>query len=57
MDTNNITFLSNVNDVAGDFVIKVRLVRVWKQFIKENPSQVYSIESVMMDESVFIAPP
>jgi hypothetical protein len=52
MDTTRITLLSDVNDVSGDFVIKVRVVRVWRQYEKLDPTQLNSIEAVLMDEQV-----
>jgi hypothetical protein len=52
MDTSRITLLSDVNDVSGDFVTKVRVIRVWRQYDKQDPTQVYSIEAVLMDEKV-----
>jgi hypothetical protein len=52
MDNMKITLLNAVGDIAGEFVIKVRVIRTWKQWQKEDPSQVFSIEAIFMDESV-----
>jgi ribosome-interacting GTPase 1 len=52
MDNMNVTMLNAVNDIAGEFLVKVRVIRVWRQWQKLDPTQVFSVEAILMDENV-----
>ncbi|KAD2393457.1 hypothetical protein E3N88_40434 [Mikania micrantha] len=46
----NITFINQIDMLRDDYIIKVRVVRLWKQPMFKNPTETYSIEMILMDE-------
>ena len=52
MDMNNITLINDRDIQKDDFTIKIRIIRLWNQPLFKNPTQLYSIEMILMDEEV-----
>ncbi|KAJ0696335.1 putative nucleic acid-binding, replication factor A [Helianthus annuus] len=50
MVQSNITYLKDLDLARRDYTVKVRVLRLWKQPMYNNPEQFYSIEMIVVDE-------
>ncbi|KAJ0843662.1 putative nucleic acid-binding, replication factor A [Helianthus annuus] len=50
MEHGNITYLKDLDLARRDYTVKVRVLRLWKQPMYNNPEQFYSIEMIVVDE-------
>ncbi|XP_076920318.1 uncharacterized protein LOC143581407 [Bidens hawaiensis] len=50
MEHGNITYLKDLDLARRDYTVKVRVIRLWKQPLYNNPDQFYSIEMIVVDE-------
>ncbi|KAJ0461671.1 putative nucleic acid-binding, replication factor A [Helianthus annuus] len=50
MELGNITYLKDLDLARRDYTVKVRVLRLWKQPMYNNPDQFYSIEMIVVDE-------
>ncbi|KAJ0838683.1 hypothetical protein HanPSC8_Chr14g0597681 [Helianthus annuus] len=55
MVQSNITYLKDLDLARRDYTVKVRVLRLWKQPMYNNPEQFYSIEMIVVDEEVYIS--
>ncbi|KAL8242493.1 hypothetical protein R6Q59_012795 [Mikania micrantha] len=54
MENLTINLLNELDVSRDDYNIKVRIIRLWKLPMHDNPKQTYSIEMIMVDEQTFI---
>ncbi|XP_022042413.1 replication protein A 70 kDa DNA-binding subunit D-like [Helianthus annuus] len=50
MENQNITMLRAVDAFQEQFSVKVRVIRVWEHPERRNPSQLYSMDMILIDE-------
>ncbi|KAF5787143.1 putative replication protein A, OB [Helianthus annuus] len=50
MENHNITMLRAVDAFQEQFSVKVRVIRVWEHPERRNPSQLYSLDMILIDE-------
>ncbi|XP_076937211.1 uncharacterized protein LOC143604699 [Bidens hawaiensis] len=50
MEHGNITYLKDLDLPRRDYTVKVRVIRLWKQPLYNNPDQFYSTEMIVVDE-------
>ncbi|KAD2275724.1 hypothetical protein E3N88_41518 [Mikania micrantha] len=49
-----ITMLNHLDVSIDDYIIKVRILRKWRQSDRKIPNEDYSIEMILIDEEVMI---
>lgn len=44
--------VNNINVNQSEVLLKLRVIRVWRQPDRKNPNESYSIEMILIDENV-----